>query len=157
MRLLVLALLPFPAMAECRQETFLSCPVGGNDWLEVCIGGDSFSYAFGPAGAPELQLTAPMAAGPVTPWPGVGSAIWSAVVFQNGGYAYEVWSSIDRNPDHENPQGGVNVLRGEAMLAQFTCLAGTVTTPAFTLEDAMAEAGYCWNLDTRVWDTGTCG
>lgn len=157
MRLLVLALLPFPAMAECRQQTFLSCPVGGNDRLEVCIGDDSFSYAFGPANAPDLRLSVAMAEGTVTPWPGVGSAIWSSVSFANGGYVYEVWSSVDRNPDAPNPQGGVNVLQGDALLAQRTCLPGTVTTPAFFLEDAMAEAGFCWNLDTRAWSRGTCG
>lgn len=157
MRLLVLAVLPLPAMADCRQQTFLSCPVGGNDRLEVCIDTGSFSYAFGPTGAPELRLSVPMAIGPVTPWPGVGSAVWSAVSFTNGGYTYEVWSSVDRNPDAANPQGGVNVLRGEAMLAQFTCLPGTVSAPAFVLEDAMAAAGYCWNFEVRAWNMGKCG
>lgn len=157
MRALFLILLPLPAMAQCPQQTFVSCPVGGGDWLEVCIGGGGFTYAFGPRQAPELALAVPMAAGTVTPWPGVGSAIWSSVGFPNGGYTYEVWSSVDRNPDAPNPQGGVNVLRGDDLLAQFTCEPGTVSTPAFTLEDAMAGAGFCWDLETRAWLQGQCG
>lgn len=157
MRVLFLVLLPLPAMADCPAQTFVSCPVGGNDRLEVCISGDTFTYAFGPAGRPELSLSVPMSAGTVAPWPGVGSAIWSSVSFHNGGYTYEVWASVDRNPDDANPQGGVNVLQGDAMLAQRTCQPGTVDTPAFMLEDQMADAGYCWNLDARVWVQGKCG
>jgi hypothetical protein len=152
----IVALLPLPAWATCPQDTFLSCPVDGTNRLEVCIGNGAFTYAFGPAGRPDLSLSEPMAAGTVAPWPGVGSAIWSSVSFRNGAYTYEVWASVDRNPDDANPQGGVNVLQGESMIAQRTCLPGTVTAPAFMLEDAMAAAGYCWNLDARVWGRAPC-
>lgn len=156
-RALALCLLPLPAMADCPGQTFLSCPVDGGRWLEVCIGADAFTYAFGPRSAPDLALSVPMAAGTVAPWPGVGSAIWSSVGFPNAGYVYEVWSSVDRNPDNANPQGGVNVMQGDTMLAQITCQPGTVTSPAFMLEDAMAAAGWCRNLDAQRWQRGGCG
>lgn len=156
MRALFLALLPLPAMAACPQDTFLSCPVDGGEWLQVCINADSFTYAFGPRDRPDLSLTVPMSAGTVAPWPGVGSAIWSSVGFTNGGYTYEVWASVDRNPDDANPQGGVNVLLGDSLLAQRSCAPGSVTTPAFMLEDAMAAAGWCWNLDARRWGRAPC-
>ena len=143
-------------MAACPEETYLSCPTDRGDYLEVCIGSDAFTYAYGPKGAPELSLSVPMSAGTVTPWPGVGRAIWSAVGFPNAGYTYEVWNSVDRDPDNINPMGGVNVLQGDAMIAQIVCLPGTVTAAAFTLEDAMAGAGYCWDFDSRTWSRGAC-
>lgn len=156
-RAVALGLVPLPALAACPQETYLACPVGEGRYLEVCIGANAFTYAFGPLGKPELTLSVSMAAGTVTPWPGIGRAIWSSVGFPNEGYTYEAWSSVDRDPDNVNPQGGVNVLQGDAMLAQFTCLPGTVDSPAFVLEDAMAAAGYCWNYDQRAWSRGNCG
>jgi hypothetical protein len=157
MRALFLILLPFGAEAACPQETFLSCPVGNGDYLEVCITGDQFSYSYGPEGMPDLSLTVPMAAGTVTPWSGIGSSIWSSVGFPNGGFTYEAWASIDKNPQAPNPSGGVNVLKGEELIAERTCQQGTASTPAFVLEDAMAAQGFCWDFDARVWVTGSCG
>lgn len=157
MRALFLFLLPLPAMAACPEQAFVSCPVGGGNVLEVCIGADSFSYTFGTEGAPELALSVPMSAGTVTPWPGVGGAIWSSVAFENAGHTYEVWSSVSRDPENIDIQGGVNVMRGETLLAQRTCLPGTAESPAFMLEDAMAAAGYCWDFDARTWGPGPCG
>jgi hypothetical protein len=156
-RALILCLLPLPALADCPGQTFVSCPVGGDRWLEVCIGAEDFTYAFGPRGAPELRLSVPMSAGTVTPWPGVGRAIWASVGFPNAGYTYEVWGSVDRVPDNPDPSARVNVLQGEDLLAQIPCLPGTVEAPAFVLEDAMAERGFCWNLTARRWQRGVCG
>jgi len=150
------ALLPVTADAACKGATFLFCPVGNGDQLEVCITDGAFTYAFGPQGAPELQLSVPMAAGTVTPWPGIGRAIWSSVTFTNGGYAYEAWSSVERSPDGGPAEGGVTVMRGQQTLATLTCLPGTVTSAAFVLEDAMASANYCWDFDNLRWLPGTC-
>ena len=154
-RAVLLCLLPLPALADCPGQTFVSCPVGGGRWLEVCIGAEDFTYAFGPRGAPELRLSVPMAAGTVTPWPGVGRAIWSSVGFPNAGHVYEVWASVDRLTENPVPEAGVNVLRGDDLLAQIECQPGTAPG-AFVLEDAMAEAGWCWNLDQRRWQRGGC-
>ena len=156
-RALVLCLLPLPALADCPGQTFVSCPVDGGRWLEVCIGAEDFSYAFGPRSAPELRLSVPMAAGTVTPWSGVGRAIWSAVGFPNAGHVYEVWASVDRLTENPVPEAGVNVLRGDDLLAQIECQPGTAPGAVFVLEDAMAAAGWCWNLDARRWQRGGCG
>ena len=150
--------LPAAAQAACKGETLLSCPVGGGNELQVCAESGGFTYAFGPPGAPELQLSVPMAAGTVTPWPGVGSAIWSSVGFPNAGFTYEVWISVERNPDGPPPAGGVNVLQGDDIIAQRECSPGTVSTDPFRLSDLMSEAGFCWDFDSRSWrQDGQCG
>ncbi len=157
-RALILSLLPVPALADCPGETFVSCPVDRGRWLEVCIGAEEFTYAFGPRDAPELRLSVPMSAGTVTPWPGVGRAIWASVGFPNAGHVYEVWSSVERDPDNPNPSAGVNVLRGEDLLARIACQPGTAPGTAFVLEDAMAGAGWCWNpnAEPQRWQRGGC-
>jgi len=157
MRAILIALLPLGAQAACPQETYISCPLEGGKYLEVCISGSRFTYDFGSQGAPDLSLAVAMAAGTVTPWPGFGRSIWASVGFPNDDFTYEVWASVDRDPEAIDPSGGVNVLRGEEMIAQFTCRPGTVTAPAFVLEDAMAAQGFCWDFSTRTWAEGACG
>lgn len=157
-----MVLLPAAAQAACPAETFLSCPVEGGKQVEVCIqpgnfaGDGSFTYTFGPAEKPELDLSVPMAAGTVTPWSGVGRAIWASVGFPNAGYRYEVWHSFDRLDEDSGLEAGVNVLQGEDVVAQLVCEGGEIA-PVFTLEDAMAAAGYCWDLDESGWGRGDCG
>lgn len=156
-----LTLFAAPAVADCAGETFLSCPIEGRaDHLEVCIEPGAFTYAFGPRGAPELRLTARMQDGPVTPWPGVGRAIWSAVIFKNEGYAYEVWASVDRmvvdETGTEAPvEAGVSVLQGEATVARLACAPGTADTDPYRLSDAMYENGWCWEIADHLWRKGT--
>jgi hypothetical protein len=158
----LLFLLPATAQAACEGQTFISCPVGGGGLLEVCIAGGAFTYAFGPPGAPELQLSVPMAAGTVTPWSGVGRAIWSSVGFPNDGYVYEVWGSVDRLGGGQPPEGGVNVYQGDpwnggTLVGEHMCQ-GLTVDPVFVLEDAMAAAGYCWDRSGSPfrWLQGGC-
>jgi len=160
---LALILAPGAAMADCRAETFVSCDVGDGRRLEVCINpgnmtqGGTFTYSFGPEGAPELQLMTPMSAMTVQPWSGVGRAIWAAVGFPNDEYRYEVWHSLDRLTENAVMEAGVNVMQGDAPIASFACQPGGIIAPAFALEDAMAAAGYCWNTGSFAWQRGTCG
>ncbi|MFE3837182.1 hypothetical protein [Pseudogemmobacter sonorensis] len=165
MRLVFLAglmLAAAPLRAEPAVETFISCPVGGGRHLEVLIrhgdfaGEGSFSYSFGPPGRPDLSLSVPMSAGSVTPWSGVGRAIWSSVRFFNADYEYEAWNSFDRLEQEAGLQAGVSVLRNGTLLAHFECQGGEIA-PVFTLEDAMAAAGYCWNTEDFGWRRSDCG
>jgi hypothetical protein len=154
---LTLTLLPLPALAACPGETFLSCPVPGGKQLEVCINPGSFGYSFGPPGAPEIRLTAPMDQGPVTPWSGVGRAIWSSVSFLNQDVRYEVWASFDRLDPKARVEGGVSVTQGDARLAQISCLPGSLPdTDPFALSDAMSANGWCWDHDRFAWRAGGC-
>ncbi|NGQ89767.1 hypothetical protein G5V65_02580 [Rhodobacter sp. HX-7-19] len=152
----LIALFPMASHAACIGETYLDCPTTDGRRIEACIGAEDFTYRLGQPGSWELELSVPISAGTVTPWPGVGGSIWSSVGFPNAGYLYEVWASVDRNPDDINPSGGVIVLKGEEIVARLECASGTVTTPAFVLEDAMAMRGWCYDLTSFSWQKGSC-
>lgn len=152
---------PVAAAADCADRTFLSCPVDAHRWLEVCIdvAAERFSYAFGPADAPELTLSEPFSAGTVTPWNGVGRAIWEGVAFRNGAYSYETWHALDRLTENAPLEGGVDVLKDGRPLVSLTCRPGADATvaPIFALSDAMDAAGYCRDLEANVWRRDGCG
>ena len=155
--LLTLALfLPTTALADCPggAEVF-SCTIGKKT-LEICHRQNSLTYRFGPPGAPDLTLTEPLATVAFTPWPGVGSAIWESVAFPNQGYTYEVWTAVERDPeDTKGLQGGINVLKGEALQAQLTCDPGTASQSLDTIFGLKEAIGQCWDFDSRSWAT-TC-
>lgn len=152
--LVVCPLVASPAAAACEGETYLNCPTEDGRQILACIGKDSFSYRFGPADTPELALSVPIEAAVVTPWPGIGGAIWSSLGFPNNGYVYEVWASVARNADEAAATGGVTVMQGDKTLASLTCAPGTARSAAFVLEDAMAARGYCFDFDKRSWFKG---
>ncbi len=142
------------AAAGCAGAVILSCPVVGSEkYIDVCAGPQGFRYAFGPDGAPELQLTAAYDTGPVTPWSGVGRSIWSSVRFLNEDYAYDAWISVDRLVENAPLEGGVMVMSmpGEEVVAEVACRAGEVSGDIFGPSDSMAQAGYCWSHETFAW------
>ncbi|MDF2232296.1 hypothetical protein P2H44_06980 [Albimonas sp. CAU 1670] len=159
--LAALLAVPAAAAADCAGETFLSCAIDAERRLEVCIDADAerFRYAFGPADAPELTLEEPFSAGTVTPWNGVGRAIWESVAFRNGAYVYEAWHALDRLTEDPALEGGVDVLKGETLVASLTCRPGPDATlaPIFALEDAMHAAGYCRDREANAWRREGCG
>ena len=145
------------AMAGCPpgSETVLACTAGGGaKALSVCIEGDAVRYTYGSPGAePDLRLSEPVAQVAHQPWPGIGRAIWEATTFMNAGYAYEAWISTERNEDAV-PEGGVNVLKGEAEVARITCDPGTATIGLWAVDDAKQARGICWDMETLKW--GSC-
>jgi hypothetical protein len=152
---------PGLAAANCTGALILSCPVVGSEkFLDVCATPRGFTYAFGPDGAPEIELVAPYESGPVQPWPGVGSNIWSSVRFVSGDYVYEAWVAADRMSEDAPLDGGVRVLSmpSEEIFTEQTCRTGEVAGDVFGASDSMAQAGFCWNLDTQEWRVeGECG
>lgn len=148
-------LLPGPALADCVEQTFVACTIKGKP-LEVCIEGPVATYAFGPLGARELELHEPLSAMTHTPWSGVGRSIWEGLGFRNKGYTYEAYLSFDRlNPDG-GMEGGVSVLKGDDLVAQLACDAGTVEGAFDTVGEAMAGQGYCWNRERFAYQKGGC-
>lgn len=146
-------LLPLPAFADCPGEVILGCMIGEKT-MEICADASAMSYSYGPKGTPELAITAPLASGPVQPWPGVGRAIWEAARFQNKDTVYEVWVSVDRMTEDASLEAGIEVLKGEQALASLTCEPATIYgNGVFALSDAMADAGFCWNFDSFQWAT----
>lgn len=154
MRTLIIALLLFPStsFAACPGQTILSCPIGKKQ-LELCLNGPIATYSFGPKGRPELILSSPIATLDYTPWSGIGRSIWESVTFQNDGISYEVWAGVDRMAENAVYEGGVNVLKGDAVLAQLSCNAGSQVTDLDPVYQAKLAVGQCWNLETYQWDT----
>lgn len=156
MRRLVLALtlLPLPAFADCAGGAqVFTCRIGAKS-LELCHQGDDLTYAFGPAGTPDLTITESLTTVNFTPWPGVGSAIWESVIFLNADYAYEVWTSQDRSPEAEGViDGGVNVLNGEELVAELVCDPGTASQPLEGIWDLKESVGLCWEFSSYAWKT----
>ena len=150
----LLAVLPLPAFADCPAggEVF-SCQIGAKG-LEICHQGDDLTYAFGPKGAPELTISESLTTVNFTPWPGVSNNIWENVVFVNDDYAYDVWTSVARDPeDTIGLQGGVRVLNGEETVAELTCDPGTPSQSLDGIWDLKESVGMCWEFSSFSWKT----
>lgn len=150
------------AYADCGApgRTFLSCTMeGSGKLLEVCIAGDQVTYAFGPAGAPELSLSAPVATVEYHPWPGVSRTIYEQVAFEHQGYVYTVFGGIERGYDSSDDEievsqfGGVMVTEGRhTPVAHLDCAPGQVTFGwTNALSEAKARAGLQWDMESRSW------
>jgi hypothetical protein len=151
--LLLLALAASPVRAACQGDEAFSCQIGAKR-VEVCSWKGMLTYSFGPEGKPELSLNEPLETVAFTPWPGVSSSIWETVAFRNKGYSYEIWTSVERDPDSTEPRaGGVRVLQGEKTVAELDCDKGTAT-PMDTLYDLKDGIGQCWNMEAQAW--GLC-
>ncbi len=150
---LVFLLAPGTVFASCPETTVLSCPIGKKQ-LAVCLTGTTATYSFGPQGRPELTLSSSVAALDYTPWNGIGRSIWETVAFHNGPTSYEVWASVDRMAENPRYEGGVNVLKNGALIAQLTCNPGSEVSDLGPLEAAKTAAGLCWGFESRVW--GAC-
>ncbi len=150
MRTIVLvALLPLPAFADCRGETLVNCPIGANQ-LQVCNEGDLLTYSFGPPGAPDLQLASrPEAA--YTPWNGIGRTMWETITFTNRDVTYEVVFSFDRMDENALPDWGVVVLEGADIIANLTCDSQVANIPFDGLYDQITATGLCWNRESASW------
>lgn len=142
-----------PAHAACQGDEAFSCRIGEKT-LEICYWKGMLTYSFGREGKPELFLNEPLETVAFTPWPGIGSSLWETVAFRNEGYIYEVWTSVERDPESTEPRaGGVRVMQGDATVAELACDRGTAT-PMDTLYDLKDGIGQCWDMETQSW--GLC-
>ncbi|MBW7922507.1 MAG: hypothetical protein H3C51_10445 [Rubellimicrobium sp.] len=141
---------PLPAAAECAPGGLVfSCQIGAKV-LELCRKADNITYSFGPPGAPELRLSAPLVTLDYEPWPGIGSSVWEQVTFGNGGYSYTVWTRTDRNFDGLN--AGIEVSRGASSVASLYCDAGSASNQLYDTLYAMKESvGLCWGGPNDGW------
>ena len=149
-------LLPAPTLAACQGETLFHCPIGKKQ-LEVCQQGSAVSYSFGPAGRPEITLSESITSLDYQPWSGIGRAMHEAVVFDNNGISYRVWTSFDRNQPEDPVTGGVLVEKDEQLLAQLNCKPETMEAALDLLWSAKEKAGQCWNYEKFRWQDGACG
>lgn len=150
---LLLALLAAPAHAACQGDETFSCQIGKKT-LEVCYWKGMLTYSFGREGNPELFLNEPLETVAFTPWPGISSSIWETVAFQNNGYTYEIWTSVERDPESIEPRaGGVRVMQGHETVAELDCDSGTASSMD-RLYDLKDGIGQCWDMETQTW--GVC-
>jgi len=150
--------------AECStgQDTFLSCTFSnGRKAVDVCVEGDNLTYRFGRVGhPPDLALSVTVIDADYLPWPGVGSAIWETVTFQNQKTSYEVMGVIDRIfPEDENEdiqvdvRGGIEVIESGETLARLDCDAGSVDFSfGGSIYDAKKAANQCWDFEEDRWE-----
>ena len=141
-------LLPGPALADCAEDTFVSCTIKGKP-LDVCVQGDRVTYAYGRAGARELELSEPLSALTLQPWSGVGRSIWEGLSFRNAGYTYEAYLSFDRlNPDGAM-EGGVSVLKGDDLVAQLAWPELIIVGALWLITFPAAMAGLAMTFASR--------
>lgn len=149
----LLALAP-AAQADCPKMTAFSCDIKKKA-LEVCLDGGLVSYAFGPAGAPELELTTRVEQAEYVPWGGVGRSIYEEVTFRNGPYGYLVWTANDRQIlDDTSPAkvtGGVIVSKAGKQIAALDCTPFTIENGIDALWEAKERAGQCWSREDFAW------
>jgi hypothetical protein len=148
-----------PALAICagNQIEVFSCSFGTKH-VELCVTADeqNVTYRFGPKGAPELELTRGFDDIIVQPWNGIGRWIWEQVTLAKGQFSYALASSYDKFG--QTVTGGLEVLRGDQVLASLDCAEGG-NEGAFELETLsmiMSEAGYCRNDTNDSLSMGPC-
>jgi hypothetical protein len=121
--------------------------------VDACLQGDVATYRFRPAaGVPDLLLAQPVGEVEMWPWPGVGRWLSEAAGFANDGFAYRVSHAVDRLSENPEVTGAVQVLRGDAVLAELPCDPGSVTVAdLYPLYEAKEAAGQCWSREAQDW------
>ncbi|MEM7243622.1 MAG: hypothetical protein AAF429_15705 [Pseudomonadota bacterium] len=150
---LLFALGACPAVKASGAEEVFSCPVkNGTKQVLVRLEGDVFQYRFGTKDRAELELTAALEDA-YTPWAGVGRYIYESVNFENAGFDYSVYFSVDRNDLDADPELGLIVTKGDEEVARLECDPKTGQSALFDLTVMLEENGHCWDFDNRVWKT----
>jgi hypothetical protein len=148
-----------PAFAICagNQETVFSCTVQSKT-IELCLTPleQSVTYRFGPASAPEIELTRGFGEINMRPWNGIGRHIWNSVQLPNEGFSYELYWAFDKI--EREAAAGLNVLRGEQELATVECsnIEETAVMELETLQFAMEDAGFCRVDTSDALAVGAC-
>lgn len=117
--------------------------------------GGLVTYAFGPKGAPDLQISAAPGDLGYLPWNGIGTEMPEAVQFQSGDYTYEVWYSVRKMMDESEPlpppAGGVRVLQGDDLVADLACSAPPDIYDLYLIYEAKLVAGQCYDWESQSW------
>ncbi len=132
--------------------TLMACTFkGGQTAMSVNLDNGSVTYDYGPVGQPsDLVLTDAVIDIDYQPWPGVGSAFWEEITFENKGYYYLVSMFALRDPGNPEIGGGVFVFEGETQIAQLDCDPGSAIFAEGELGSAKRAAGLCFERDTWI-------
>ncbi len=153
-----IALALFCATTATAETVHFACDMGEGKSVGVTLEDGTAIYAFRHP-TNSLTLTRDVQDVHLTPWPGIGRTIWEEVAFENAGFRYLVYASIERiYPEDESAEietsvsGGIIVSRGETRIAELSCLAGTIDFPWGTeLFDAKEAAGQCFDRTSTLW------
>ena len=156
----VLSVAASPVWAICagNQETVFACSLGAKQ-VELCLtpAEGRVTYRFGPERAPEIELTRDFDEITMQPWNGIGRAIWDRVTIPNGDYSYSLSWSYDKID--QEVSGGIEVARGETVLASLACEdagEGGAIMELETLSFAMQDAGFCRSATYEALREGPC-
>ncbi|TNE68993.1 hypothetical protein [Celeribacter ethanolicus] len=138
--------------AWAQDAVLLQCEFPNGKGVVLSAHENGVSYRFGhPGQSPDLALERPYAEVVVTPWPGVGGAIWEELRLTNGDVSYVLWGALDRMTDDHEMTGGIVVERNGKELARFDCVPETLDYTVFGFSDAYEAAGYCWDSYALIW------
>ncbi|PZX12542.1 hypothetical protein [Celeribacter halophilus] len=156
----VLSVAASPVWAICagNQETVFACSLGAKH-VELCLtpAEGRVTYRFGPERAPEIELTRDFDEITMQPWSGIGRSIWDRVTIPNGDYSYSLSWSYDKID--QEVSGGIEVARGETVLASLACEdagEGGAIMELETLSFAMQDAGFCRSATYEALREGPC-
>ena len=141
-------LLPGVAAADCVGTKLVSCKIASSQKrMELCLDQGSLHYQFGAVGKPELELTRDVEQVVYTPWPGIGRTMWEELSFENEGVTYQFSSYAEKLMEEGTEDDlalgtDLNVLRGEKLLAQFSCDPAQVSD-FYPVGVVLYERGYC--------------
>lgn len=149
-----MGLIGMPLGAEAQDLAVFDCTVGARV-LRIDLQGDLATYSFGPAGAPELTISAAPRELNYVPWDGWGREMPQMVEFQNADTVYQVWYSVqkmlDENEPLPQPAGGVRVMQGGQIIADLVCTGAPHVYDLERIFDAKVAAGQCFNWDGQIW------
>lgn len=134
------------------QETVFACFLrDATQVLSITREAGQVTYRYGGIAGVDLTISTDIALLDVTPWAGIGRYIHESVAFENGGYSYQVHVSFDKLVENADVEGGVFVLRGDDVVADIPCDAGTVYGGVFAFSDMMAHADLVWDREAQLW------
>ena len=141
-----------PALAQDEVEDILRCKILDADkYLSVQLEGQNLIYRFSRSDELELELNA-AAIDAYTPWPGVGRNYYEAVTFENSGYIYEVYYTVDRLDLEKPAEAGLIVSKEDEVLTHLICDQNSLLIQQLTeLSGMLADRGLCWSYDTHEW------
>ena len=144
------------AAATCIGDPILTCTIGSKT-LSLCLGDETATYSFGPAGSPELILSRPIREVDYIAWSGFGRYPTNKVVFSNHDYSYVITSGYDRHEDGDRPyEVAILVERDNRIVANLECRETFEDDPLDVVWNAKEAAGQCWQIETRDWQDD-CG
>jgi hypothetical protein len=136
--------------ADILKVPLLECEMDSKE-LSLSLIGDGLNYQFGTHDHTELYLTQKLRTAQYEPWDGFGRYMGDSVIFQNGQYSYDVYTSYDNFQEEVGWTAGVNVFKKGNLLTRLHCNKPFQDNPLDRLFTAKEKSGQCWDLESQSW------